>query len=114
MADARSFIQDIPISGKVKKRTTGIVGLNLLLDGGYPEGTLVMMYGTPVSGIDLAAMQFWKAEGGEEGTYFMNDGDVEVGMIDATDLHPGIVHHPDGRQQDSRGFALNHHRQIRG
>ncbi len=90
MADARSFIQDIPISGKVKKRTTGIVGLNLLLDGGYPEGTLVMMYGTPVSGIDLAAMQFWKAEGGEEGTYFMNDGDVEVGMIDATDMHPGL------------------------
>lgn len=90
MADARSFIQDGPISGKVKKRTTGIVGLNLLLDGGYLEGTLVMMYGTPVSGIDLAAMQFWKAEGGEEGTYFMNDGDVEVGMIDATDLHPGL------------------------
>jgi hypothetical protein len=90
VADARSFIQDVPISGKVKKRTTGIVGLNLLLDGGYPEGTLVMMYGTPVSGIDLAAMQFWKAEGGEEGTYFMNDGDVEVGMIDATDLHPGL------------------------
>ena len=90
MADARSFIQDIPISGKTKKRTTGIVGLNLLLDGGFPEGTLVMIYGTPVSGLDLAAMQFWKAEGGEEGSYFMNDGDVEVGMIDALDLHPGM------------------------
>jgi KaiC/GvpD/RAD55 family RecA-like ATPase len=90
VADARSFIQDIPISGKVKKRSTGIVGLNLLLDGGFPEGTLVMIYGTPVSGLDLAAMQFWKAEGGEEGTYFMNDGDVEVGMVDATDLHPGM------------------------
>lgn len=90
MADARSFIQDIPISGKTKKRTTGIIGLNLLLDGGFPEGTLVMIYGTPVSGLDLAAMQFWKAEGGEEGTYFMNDGDVEVDMIDALDLHPGM------------------------
>lgn len=90
MADARSFIQDIPVSGKVKKRSTGIVGLNLLLDGGFPEGTLIMIYGTPVSGLDLAASQFWKAEGGEESTYFMNDGDVEVGMIDATDLHPGM------------------------
>ncbi|MGA2917789.1 RAD55 family ATPase [Methanoregula sp.] len=86
--DTRSHIQDIPISGRVKKRTTGIVGLNLLLDGGFPEGTLVMIYGTPVAGVDLAAMQFWKAEGGEEGTYFMNDGDVDVGMIDAVEMHP--------------------------
>jgi KaiC/GvpD/RAD55 family RecA-like ATPase len=90
VADARSFIQDVPISTKPKKRTTGIVGLNLLLDGGFPQGTLIMIYGTPVSGLDLAAMQFWKAEGGEEGTYFMNDGDVDVGMVDATDLHAGL------------------------
>ena len=90
MPDARSFIQDVPISGKPKKRTTGIVGLNLSLDGGFPQGTLIMVYGTPVAGLDLAAMQFWKAEGGEESTYFMNDGDVDVGMIDATELHPGM------------------------
>lgn len=86
--DTRSPIQDISITERSKKRTTGIVGLNLLLDGGFPEGTLVMIYGTPVAGVDLAALQFWKAEGGEEGTYFMNDGDVDVGMIDATDMHP--------------------------
>ncbi|MHB8165027.1 MAG: RAD55 family ATPase [Methanoregula sp.] len=86
--DVKSRIQDIPFSGKVKKRTTGIVGLNLLLDGGYPEGTLVMIYGTPVAGVDLAAKQFWQAEGGEEGTYLINEGDIEVGMIDATELHP--------------------------
>ena len=86
--DAKSHIQDTPPSGKVSKRTTGIVGLNLLLDGGYPEGTLIMIYGTPVAGVDLSAKQFWQAEGGEEGTYLINEGDVETGMIDATDLHP--------------------------
>ncbi|MFA6226034.1 MAG: ATPase domain-containing protein [Methanoregula sp.] len=88
--DVKSRIQDIPISGKVKKRTTGIVGLNLLLDGGYPEGTLIMIYGTPLAGVDLASKQFWQAEGGEEGTYLMNEGDIEVGIIDATDLHPDM------------------------
>ena len=86
--DTKSFIQDIPISGKVKKRTTGIVGLNLLLDGGFPEGTVIMIYGTPLAGVDLSAKQFWQAEGGEEGTYLINEGDVETGMIDALDLHP--------------------------
>ena len=86
--DVKSRIQDISISGNVKKRTTGIVGLNLLLDGGFPEGTLIMIYGTPLAGVDLASKQFWQAEGGEEGTYLMNEGDIEVGMIDATDLHP--------------------------
>jgi KaiC/GvpD/RAD55 family RecA-like ATPase len=85
--DTKSRIQDITVSGKPKKRATGIVGLNLLLDGGFSEGTLVMLYGTPLSGIDLAAQQFWKVEG-EEGTYLINDGDVEIGMIDATELHP--------------------------
>lgn len=86
--DVKSRIQDISVSGKVKKRTTGIVGLNLLLDGGFPEGTLIMVYGTPLAGVDLAAKQFWHAEGGEEGTYLINEGDIEVGMIDAIDLHP--------------------------
>jgi KaiC/GvpD/RAD55 family RecA-like ATPase len=86
--DVKSHMQDISPGGKVRKRTTGIVGLNLLLDGGYPEGTLIMIYGTPVAGVDLSAKQFWQAEGGEEGTYMINEGDVEAGMIDATDLHP--------------------------
>lgn len=86
--DVKSRDHDTSVSGRVRKRTTGIVGLNLLLDGGYPEGTLIMIYGTPVAGVDLSAKQFWQAEGGEEGTYLINEGDVEAGMIDAIDLHP--------------------------
>jgi KaiC/GvpD/RAD55 family RecA-like ATPase len=89
LADTKSHIQDIPDSVKQKKRTTGIVGLNLLLNGGFPEGTIIMVYGNPLAGVDLAAFQFWKVEG-EEGTYLMNDGDIDVGMVDATDLHPGM------------------------
>jgi len=85
--DTRSRIEDIPITGAPKKRSTGIVGLNLLLDGGFPEGAVIMVYGTPLAGVDLAAMQFWKVEG-EEGTYLMNDGDVDTGMVDATELYP--------------------------
>jgi KaiC/GvpD/RAD55 family RecA-like ATPase len=87
--DTKSQIVDIPITGRPKKRSTGIVGLNLLLDGGFPEGSIIMVYGTPLAGVDLAAMQFWKVEG-EEGTYLMNDGDVETGMVDAGDLHPDM------------------------
>jgi KaiC/GvpD/RAD55 family RecA-like ATPase len=87
--DTKSQIVDIPITGRPKKRSTGIVGLNLLLDGGFPEGAIIMVYGTPLAGVDLAAMQFWKVEG-EEGTYLMNDGDVETGMVDAGELHPDM------------------------
>ena len=65
MVDTKSRIQDVPEIGRAKRRTTGIVGLNLLLDGGFPEGTLIMIYGTPVAGVDLAANQFWKARKGK-------------------------------------------------
>lgn len=77
----------MPVTETLKKRSTGIVGLNLLLDGGFPVGTTIMVYGTPLAGVDIAALQFWKVDG-EEGTYLMNDGDVESGMIDASELHP--------------------------
>ncbi len=72
------------------KRPSGIVGLNLLLDGGFPKGTLIMVYGAPVAGIDIAAKQFWKAEGEEAGTYLMNDGDPEIGMVNVGDVHPSM------------------------
>jgi KaiC/GvpD/RAD55 family RecA-like ATPase len=85
--DTKAQIVDVPISGKPKKRSTGIVGLNLLLDGGFPAGSIIMVYGTPLSGLDIAAQQFWKVEG-EEGTYLLNDGDSETGMVDVSELHP--------------------------
>ena len=90
MADKKNLNLDAPETVRTKRRTTGIVGLNLLLDGGFPEGTLIMLYGTPVAGVDLAAYQFWKGEEGAEGTYLMNDGDVDAGMIDATEMDPGL------------------------
>jgi KaiC/GvpD/RAD55 family RecA-like ATPase len=73
-----------------KKRPSGIVGLNLLLDGGFPQGTLIMVYGSPTAGIDIAAKQFWRAEGDEVGTYLMNDGDPEIGMVNVGDVHPSM------------------------
>jgi KaiC/GvpD/RAD55 family RecA-like ATPase len=81
-------IQDVPVISRAKRRSTGIVGLNLLLDGGFPEGTLVMLYGTPLAAVDLAAYQFWTGEDGEEGTNLMNGRDVGAGRVDATDMHP--------------------------
>jgi KaiC/GvpD/RAD55 family RecA-like ATPase len=49
-----------------------------------------MVYGSPVAGIDIAARQFWRAEGGGDGTYLMNDGDPEVGMVNVGDVHPSM------------------------
>jgi KaiC/GvpD/RAD55 family RecA-like ATPase len=64
-------VSPVPLTGR--RRHTGIIGLNLLLEGGFPEGTLIMVHGTPVSCVDLAAMQFWKADREESGTYLMTD-----------------------------------------
>jgi KaiC/GvpD/RAD55 family RecA-like ATPase len=49
-----------------------------------------MVYGSPVAGIDIAAKQFWRAEGEEVGTYLMNDGDPEIGMINVGEVHPSM------------------------
>lgn len=88
-AQVRNAPADVSFSvARKKKRSSGIVGLNLLLDGGYPEGTLIMAYGSPVAGIDIAARQFWRADGDDGGTYLMNDGDPEIGMVNVGDVHP--------------------------
>lgn len=59
------------------KRSTGIVGLNLLLDGGFPQGTLIMVHGTAVAGVDLAAWQFCNGSPDEKGIYISPEEMIE-------------------------------------
>ena len=73
-----------------KKRATGIVGLNLLLDGGFPEGAVIMVYGTAITGVDLAAMQFYKAGPEEEGTYLKVDDIINHEKDDTSGIRPEI------------------------
>jgi KaiC/GvpD/RAD55 family RecA-like ATPase len=86
MATKSRSADSVPL-GRHKKRSTGIIGLNHLLDGGFPPGNIVMVYGSPLAGVDLVALQFWQVDE-EEGTYLMNEGNVETGMVDAEDIHP--------------------------
>ena len=69
------------------KRATGVLGLDAVLDGGFPVGTTIIIMGSPLSGIDLMARQFWKLDE-ETGTYLMIDTEVEEGMTDARNLSP--------------------------
>ncbi|WP_332448939.1 RAD55 family ATPase [Methanoculleus sp.] len=62
------------------RRSTGIAGLDLALDGGFPLATRVVISGSPLSGLELLAQQFWRAG---RGTYLMLDAVPAEGMIDA-------------------------------
>ncbi|WP_292520141.1 ATPase domain-containing protein [Methanoculleus sp.] len=64
------------------KRSTGIAGLDLALDGGFPPGARIIISGSPLSGLELLAQQFWQA-GKETGTYLMLDTVPDEDMIDA-------------------------------
>jgi KaiC/GvpD/RAD55 family RecA-like ATPase len=72
---------------KNNKRLTGVLGLDPALDGGFPKGTTIIVMGSPLSGVDLMARQFWGADE-DIGSYLMLDGEVEKGMTDARDLPP--------------------------
>jgi KaiC/GvpD/RAD55 family RecA-like ATPase len=87
LADIGPTITDISGTGAVRKRSTGITGLNLLLDGGFPQGTSILVYGSATSGIELMARQFVQVQG-EEGSYLINDGEAVPGMTDVSDRHP--------------------------
>ncbi|MDD4254799.1 MAG: ATPase domain-containing protein [Methanofollis sp.] len=73
-----------------KQRSTGLVGLDLVLEGGIPKGTVIIVAGTPTNGLELFARQFWKGDpdNPEEGTYLMLDGKIEEGMTDAREIPP--------------------------
>ena len=64
------------------KRSTGIAGLDLALDGGFPAGARIVISGSPLSGLELLARQFWQ-EGGRTGAYLMLDALPADGMVDA-------------------------------
>jgi KaiC/GvpD/RAD55 family RecA-like ATPase len=85
----KNNIMDISTSGNLKKRSTGIVGLNHLLEGGFPPGNLIMVYGSPIVGLEIMTRQFWNVAR-EEGTYLINEGSMETGMVDASELHPDM------------------------
>ena len=76
---------------RANRRTTGLVGLDLALDGGFPRGTTIIAAGTAINGLDLFAGQFWKGEGGtpEEGCYLMLDAEPGEGMTDLRGVDPG-------------------------
>lgn len=64
------------------RQSTGIAGLDLALDGGFPPGSRIIISGSPLSGLELLAQQFWQAGGGT-GTYLMLDAVPLEGMTDA-------------------------------
>lgn len=70
-----------------KKRSTGIVGLDQALSGGFPEGMTAIIFGSPLSGIEHLPVQFWNAEG-KRGTYLMIDGLPDEGMVLAAGKTP--------------------------
>lgn len=64
------------------RRSTGIAGLDLVLDGGFPPGARIVVFGSPLSGLELLAQQFWRT-GNAAGAYLMLDAVPLEGMTDA-------------------------------
>jgi hypothetical protein len=75
-----------------KKRPTGIVGLNLLLEGGFPEGTIIMVHGTALAGVDLAARHFCDAHPETAGSYIVPEDIIDQQPPDA-DMNPDLFLH---------------------
>jgi KaiC/GvpD/RAD55 family RecA-like ATPase len=69
------------------RRSSGIGGLDQAMEGGYPLGTTIVVMGSPLTGLEHMARQFWRVDD-EPGTYLMLDTEVEEGMIDAKGIDP--------------------------
>jgi len=70
---------------KENRRSTGITGLDLAMEGGFPVGTAIVVQGSPLTGIDHMARQFWGMDS-NTGSYLMIDGEVEPGMTPAAGM----------------------------
>jgi len=66
----------------VGRNRTGINGFDLALDGGFLPGSTILLIGSPTSGIDQFARQFWEILP-EHRRFFMLDGYLTDGMIHA-------------------------------
>ncbi|MDD1658012.1 MAG: hypothetical protein LUQ41_06060 [Methanomicrobiales archaeon] len=75
-----------PAPSDQSRRATGMAGLDNVLDGGFPRGTTILILGSPTSGLELMARQFWEQEAG--GTYLILDAEPDAGMVDARHLPP--------------------------
>jgi KaiC/GvpD/RAD55 family RecA-like ATPase len=69
------------------RRSSGVGGLDQAIEGGYPLGTTIVVMGSPLTGIEHMARQFWRVND-EPGTYLMVDAEVEEGMVDARGIDP--------------------------
>jgi KaiC/GvpD/RAD55 family RecA-like ATPase len=78
------------VTAAVRKRPTGIVGLNILLEGGFNEGSLIMVHGTAVAGVDLAARHFCNGHEEEAGTYIVPEDIIEAAGPDAK-MNPAML-----------------------
>lgn len=74
------------------RASTGINGLDLALDGGFLPGSTILVIGSPTSGLDRFARQFWAISPATR-DLFMLDGFAEEGMIPARGMPAdGILH----------------------
>lgn len=76
-------VEEVEFTGH-KKISTGIIGLDYQLGGGFPEGSIIVVQGSAISGIEKVAEQFWKAggeaTGGSDSWYLIADNRPSVGM----------------------------------